>query len=310
MIAGVAAAAALLLLPAALNRVGRRLAPREWAWLCAIAIAAGAALVEAVLMLRAAPGVFAAVGLDAFARACSRVLGPLVAGGHGVTWAAAVAAVALPAAALAALGRARRVRRRLASDLWLGEREQIGGHPVVVLPCARPLAASFHYRERVIVVSRGLIQLLADDELAAVVRHEAAHLEHRHQRFQAVSVAARALLGRLPGVRRSLAALELAVERWADDVASGHCEGGRDAVRRSLLHLAGFGPVTGVAAFADPSTVAARLEALSAPPPPVPAMLHRLVYVPGAVAAAAATPLVSWAGQTTAVFALAGRCAL
>lgn len=310
MTAGVAAAAALLLLPAAMDQVGRRLAPREWAWLCAIAIAAGAALVEAVLVLRAAPGVFAAVGLDAFAQACSRVLGPLVAGGPGVTWAAAVAAVALPVTAFAALGRARRLRRRLASDLWLGERHRIAGHPVVVLPVARPLAASFHHRARVIVVSRGLSQLLSPDELAAVVRHEAAHLDHRHQRFQAVTVAARPLLGRLPGVRRSLAALELAVERWADDVASGYDEDGRDAVRRSLLRLAGIAPVTGVAAFADPSTVAARLDALSAPPPPVPAMLHPLVYVPGAVAAAVATPLLGWAGQTTAVLALAGRCAL
>ena len=311
MIAGLVAAVALLLLPAALDRVGRGLAPREWAWLCAVALGAGALLIEAVLLLRAAPGVLAAAGLDAFASACTRVLGPLVAGGATLTWAVSVLAAALPATGAVALWRGHRLRRRLAGDLWLGEQQQVAGRLVVVLPVSRPLAVSFHHPEPVIVVSRGIVDLLGGDELAAVVRHEAAHLDHRHQRFQTVRLAVAPLLGRLAGVRRSLAALDLAVERWADEVASGDGPEARDAVRRSLLRLTGIPAPSGVAAFADPATIAARIDALAAPAPAMSAALHPLVYLPGLAAVAIATPAVlRWTGQTAAVLALAGRCML
>jgi len=310
MIAALAAGFALLALPAALGRVGRRLAPSEWAWLCTVALAAGAGLVEAVLLLRATPGVLGAAGFDAFAAACSRVLGPLATGGPAVTWAAAAAAVALPAAAVLATARARRLRQRLAGDLWLGDEHVLAGHPVVVLPVGRPLALSFRAPKPTIVVSQGLIARLDADELAVVVDHEAAHLAHNHQRLQAVRVAVAPALGRLPVIRRSIAALDLAVERTADEAAAGPDRHRRDALRRSLLAVSGLAPApVGVAGFADAATLATRIDALEAPPAPLPPIARRLLYVPGLAAAAVAAPFIAdRVDRTVAVVAMAGRC--
>lgn len=310
MIAALAAAFALLALPAALGRVGRRLAPGEWAWLCAIAIGGGGVLIETVLVLRAAPGALAAAGFDAFAAACSRVLGPLVTGGPVVTWTAAAAAAALPAAAVVATVRARRLRQRLAGDLWLGDERELAGHAVVLLPVDRPIAISFRAPQAVIVLSQGLVDRLDNDELVAVVDHEAAHLAHRHQRLQAVRVAVAPTLGRLPIIRRSVAALDLALERSADEAAAGHDPNRRAALRRSLLALAGLAPVPGaVAGFADAETLAARVRALDEPPAPLAPFAHRLLYVPGVAASALAAPLVAdRVDRTVAVIAMAGRC--
>lgn len=310
MIAALAAGFALLALPAALARVGRRLAPGEWAWLCALAIAGGAALVEAVLVLRAAPGVLATAGFDAFAAACSRVLGPLVAGGPVLTWTAATVAVAFPATAVVATARAGRVRQRLAGDLWLGDERDLAGHTVVVLPANRPIAVSFRAPQPAIVVSQGLVDRLDPDELAVVLDHEAAHLAHRHHRLQAVRVALAPTFGRLPIIRRSIAALDLALERSADETAAGSDPRRRAALHRSLLTLTGLAPVPGaVAGFADAATVAARLDALNEPPAPLAPIAHRLLYVPGLAATAVAAPLVAdRVDRTVAVVAMAGRC--
>lgn len=309
MIAALAAAFTLLALPAALGRVGRHLAPGEWAWLCAIAIGGGAVLIETVLVLRAAPGALAAAGFDSFAAACSRVLGPLVTGGPVVTWTAAAAAAALPAAAAVATVRARSVRQRLAGDLWLGDERDLAGQAVVVLPADRPIAVSFRAPEPVVVVSQGLVDRLDNDELAAVVDHEAAHLAHRHQRLQVVRVAVAPTFGRLPIIRRSIAALDLALERAADEAAAGHDPNRRAALRRSLLTLTGLAPVPGVAGFADAETLAARLGALDEPPAPLAPIAHPLLYVPGLTAAALAALLVAdRIDRTVAVVAMARRC--
>lgn len=310
MIAALAAAFVLLALPAALGRVGQRLAPGEWAWLCAIAIGGGAVLIETVLVLRATPGALALAGFDSFAAACNRVLGPLVTGGPVVTWTTAAAAAALPAAAMVATVRARRLRQRLADGLWLGDERELAGHAVVLLPVDRPIAISFRTPQPVIVVSQGLVDRLDNDELAAVVDHEAAHLAHRHQRLQAVRVAVAPTVGRLPIIRRSIAALDLALERSADEAAAGHDPNRRAALRRSLLTLTGLAPVPGAAAgFADAETLAARVRALDEPPAPLAPFAHRLLYLPGVAASALAAPLVvNRLDRTVAVVAMAGRC--
>ena len=310
MIAALAAGLTLLALPAALARVGRRLAPGEWAWLCAAALGSGALLIEAVLLLRAAPGVLAVAGFDAFAAACSRVLGPLVAGGPLVTSIAAAAAAALPAAAVLAAVRTRRVRQRLAGELWLGDERNVAGHAVVVLPVERAIAVSFRAPYPVIVLSQGLLDGLAPDELAVVIDHEAAHLDHRHQRLQAVRVALAPMVGRLPVIRRSLAALDLALERWADETAAGCEPTRRDLLRRALLNLTGLAPSSaGVAGFADAATLAARLDALDTPPAPLATITHPLLYAPGIAIAGLALPLVAdRIDRTVAVVGMAGRC--
>lgn len=310
MIVVLAAGFALLALPAAFGNVGRRLAPGEWARLCGLALGGGAALVETALVLRSAPGVLAAIGFDAFAAACTRVLGPLLSGGPVLTWTAAVTAAALPATGLVATVRARRVRRRLAGDLWLGEERELAGHAVVVLPVDRPVAVSVQAPCPAIIVSQGLLDRLAFDELTVVLAHEAAHLVHRHQRLQAVRVAVAPTFGRLPVIRRSIAAFDLAIERTADETAAGDDPTRRAALRRSLLTLAGIPPVsTAVTGLADAATLADRLDALERPPAPLAPAAHQLLYVPGLAAITLAAPLVAdRIDRTVAVVAMAGRC--
>lgn len=308
MVAGVL----LLVLPGAFDRRGRQLAPQEWTKLTAIALAGGLALLELVLVLRAAPTALRAVGVDWLADACERVLRPLVAGGSTAGWLSAVAAVALPAAALSSWHRSRRLRRRLLAELWLGEERQISGYGVVVLPISRPLAACVEHADaRAILVSDALLRALDETELAAVLAHEAAHLRHRHQRLLSLAAAAEGVLGWLSPVARTTAALRLAVERWADEDAAAAAPGGRRAVRDSLLVLAGVAPLAGAAAFSDPSTIAARVLALDAPVPPPRPFHHVLLYMPGTVAGAAAAPaLVTWGGHVHMVLAMSGRCAI
>lgn len=312
LLAVLGAAVILLALPGALDRFGRRLRPQEWAWLSTIGLGGGFVLLEAVLLLRAAPTLLRAGGVVWLATACERVLRPLVAGGPVVGWAAALGALALPAAAAVHWRRGRRLRARLAGDLWLGERRAIGGHPVIVLPIARPLALSFeHDGELAIVVSDGLVRVLDDAQVEAVVRHEAAHLDHAHQRLLTVAGAAVAVLGWLPPVARTAGAVRLAVERWADEEAAASAAGGSRAVRDSLLVLADVGPIACVAAFTDAATIAARVAALETPSSPPPAGQHLLLYVPGSVAGVVAAPaLVTWAGHVHMVLAMSGRCSL
>jgi len=204
------------------------------------------------------------------------------------------------------------VRRRVASELWLGERTVIAGHEVVVLPIGRPFAVSFATAasDETVVVSGGLLECLDERQAAAVVRHEVAHLRLRHQRLLAVAAVVEGVVGWLPPVARSVGALHLAVERAADEEASSAAPGARHDVRESLLILAGLSSVSGVAAFADARTVAARIAALAASPAPPGAGLHTLVYTPGTAAGLVAAPaLLSWGGHLRMVVAMAGRCA-
>lgn len=312
LLAVVGAAAALVALPGALDRFGRRLRPWEWGWLSTIGLGGGLVLLEAVLLLRAAPTLLRAGGVVWLATACERVLQPLVAGGPVVGWAAALGAVALPASAAVHWRRGRRLRARLAGDLWLGERRVIGGHPVVVLPIARPMALSFeHHGAPSIIVSDGLLRVLDDAQVEAVVRHEAAHLRHAHQRLLTVAAVAEGVLGWLPPVARTAGAVRLAVERWADEEAAASAAGGRHAVRDSLLVLADVDPLAGVAAFTDAATIVARVAALESPSPPPLVRQHLLLYVPGSVAGAVAAPaLVTWGGHVHMVLAMSGRCSI
>lgn len=304
-------AGVLLALPGLTQRLGRRLAPAEWARLCAVALGGGLALTELALVMRAAPASLRAVGAGGLAAACERVVSPLLSGGPLVTGLAAAAASGLPVAAGVTCGRLRRTRRRIARELWLGERRVVAGHEVVVVPVRRPFAASFEQGRgaEVVVVSTGLFDVLGPVHIEAVVRHEAAHLRHRHQRLLTLAAVSERVLGRVPGVAASAAALRLAVERWADELAARPSAAARRAVRDSLLVLAGA--VEGVASFGDALTVAARVDALDRPEPPPPLGHHVLLYVPGSLSGLLAAPAVlDWTARARAALAASAHCSI
>jgi hypothetical protein len=87
---------------------------------------------------------------------------------------------------------------------------------VSVVPQAPGGAFAFGGTQRRIVVAAPLLERLTPAQRTALLAHERAHLRHRHDvytRLARLSVAANPLLIRLAG------AVDLAVERWADEVA-------------------------------------------------------------------------------------------
>ncbi len=304
------AAVTLLALPGATARWGRRLKPSEWSQLCVAALVVGSLLLEVSLVLRAAPTVLRVAGVDALASACARLLGPLTVGGDGLGWSAALAAALLPLTAAITSRRLHAARRRVASEVWLGERKQIAGQMVVVLPLDRPLALSFDRPEPTIVVSEGLVSTLDAHEVDAVIRHELAHLVHRHQYLRYLVAVLTAGIGWFPPVRASTAAMHLSLERWADEDAAGTCPARRLAVRDALLHLVLLDDAPlGTVAFSSADTVVVRVDALDVLPSPPSRVKHALLYLPCAGASVVAIPaLLTWTAQANTVFAMAGRC--
>jgi hypothetical protein len=271
----------LLLVPAFARPIGRRLPPAEWAKTAAGLLAAGALVVEVSLAIQATPTVLRAAGLSHVADLCEHALRTLTPGGTPVGVGAAMAAVVLPVLTSRALLRARRARRTIRVDPEVGWHGQVHGHDLVVLPTGEPVAFSTGGRPGQVVVSRGLIQVLTDDQLAAVLRHEVAHVRHGHQRYLLLARAIEWSLGRLPFVRRGTAAVCCAVERWADEEAAGGGATGRASVQAALLRVAQVRAAPEVAAFTSPGTLLERLEALDTDPAGGLAVVRRsFVYLP------------------------------
>jgi beta-lactamase regulating signal transducer with metallopeptidase domain len=267
----------LLGLPACARPLGRRLPPAEWARACAGLLAAGAVVVEASLTIQAAPTMLRMAGLEDIAEMCEHI----APGGAPVGIAAAVAALVIALlAGRAALGVRRRHRMaRVAQEI--GWQSRLGGHRLVVLPSEELVAFSTAGRPGQVVMSHGLITALSDDELAAVLRHEVAHVQHRHQRYLLLARVVERSLGLLPMVRRGVGALRCAVERWADEAAAGPRSSNRASVHAALLRVAELAAMPDIAAFTTPETVAERLEALRTAPARGLAVGRRLlVYLP------------------------------
>ncbi len=261
----VAAGAASLLLPAFGVRSRRQLHPAEWARLTAGAIRLGRWSIAVGLFLTAAPTVFAALGVDAAADACHRLLGPMLPGGPTTAWASGVAFAALTVRTGAIRLDAGRELRRAHVEPWLGHHEMLGDTDVVVLPTDEVVAYAAPAVTQQVVVSDGLAGALTDDELSAVIRHEQAHLQNGHDRCLLLAAVVEGTLGWFPGVRRSTQELRLSLERWADEAAADR-PGAREQVRRALLKTAET-LATAVPAFTAASTLLARLDALGTPPP-------------------------------------------
>lgn len=131
--------------------------------------------------------------------------------------AGAVLHAASVAAELRRRGRAtRRTARRLRAR---GEPRLLHGHAVLVTEDPRPFALTLPRRHGGIVVSTGTLDLLAPDELAAVLAHEEAHLRQRHHLVTAVVAALSRRLRWVPLIAAAEAALGHYLEIAADDAA-------------------------------------------------------------------------------------------
>lgn len=299
----------LLALPGAIRRFGRRLDPAEWSGLCLGALVTGAIAVEVAAVLYGLPVVLRALGVTGLADACERTFDVLLHGDANLAWLAVGLAVWLPVAAARGALRARRLHAAVRDGVPTGEGvASCGGYELVVVPTEVPVAVALDGREPLVVISEGVRARLSAPELDAVVRHEAAHLKHGHQRYLLVAEALERLI-LVPGLRRSTAALRVGLERWADEAAAAEPGCSRRAVRQALLGMTTveLGPAIGH--FSAAEAVLERLDALDREPLTPPLGYHAAVYVPGlAITAAAVVGVGGWTSQVDHVLALAGTC--
>lgn len=234
----------LVALPAAalpLVRTTRR--PQAWARVLAVSLGAGFVLVEVSLIHAALPLAFTLAGLDQLAEACRTL------GGHLFGGAVPFNTFAAGLAILVGFGAVRGVVQnvRTNSELRRGSRRgistPIAGHQAVVLPLQHSWAVAVpgdHPPQ--VLLSPNLISALEHRELGALVRHEMAHLRHHHVRYLLLGTVAIEGLWFIPGRKRAARALRLALERWADESASGTSNEDRTQVVSALHKLASLAP--------------------------------------------------------------------
>nr|WP_223186357.1 M56 family metallopeptidase [Streptomyces sp. CBMA29] len=129
-------------------------------------------------------------------------------------------------------------------------------------------------RHRRIVVSTGMLRSLSAVQRRALLAHETSHLRHRHHRYVQL---ARLAAAANPLVRPVSRAVDLAVERWADENAAVEV-GDRRTVAHALaaaaLASAAPGPAPPAGSLGGARTgVADRVGFLLRPP-----VRHRLAY--------------------------------
>ena len=302
-------ALALLLVPGVAARWGRQLPPAEWARLATTAVLGGAVMFEVSLLLLAAPTVARAAGTTPLASICHHLMGTLAPGGPVMGWIAAAAAAWLGVRAFLSIVRSRRTTHVARSLSGAGSCHRRQGVETIVVPAQHPMAVSVPGRRPIVLLTSGLVRALSEREVTAVVRHEEAHIRHRHHRYIAALATIEAALGGVPFVRTSVSGVRLALERWADEEAAGSDPQTRADVRSALLRTAeAMVAAPSVAAFSTPGMVAERVKALEAPAGHA-SRQPGLLY--GLMAAGAAAVLVSlggWVGQVHVVATLSGLC--
>lgn len=147
--------------------------------------------------------------------------------------------------------RRRRSRHRTVVDL-LGEcPDQMDG--VRVLQVAEPLAYCLPGMRGRVVLSQGTLSRLSGHELAAILRHERAHLRARHDLVLEAFTAVHTAFPRFVRSRNALHAVGLLIELLADDAAVRVT--GPRPLARALVSCAWGQTPAGAMAAGGPSTV-------------------------------------------------------
>jgi len=158
--------------------------------------------------------------------------------------------------------RRRRAHHRMMVDLLGEHRRELGA--VRVLNVAEPLAYCLPgMRSSRVVLSRGTMSTLSEPELAAILRHERAHLRARHDLVLEAFTAAHTAFPRFVRSRSALDGVRLLVELLADDAAV-RVAGPRPLARALVACACGPTPA-GALAAGGPTTVI-RVRRLSGPP--------------------------------------------
>ncbi len=163
------------------------------------------------------------------------------------------------------------------------------GHDLPVAYCLPGL------RPRV-VVSSGALRALSSDEVDAVLAHEQAHLDQRHDLVVLPFIALDGTFPALPALRTAAGEVELLVEMLADDRAARSHD--RATLARALYKI-GCGAVPAGGLAAGGPQVLLRASRLLDPPPPLPSGRAGLAVL--AAAAVLSLPLLGvllpvWSG--------------
>ena len=162
-------------------------------------------------------------------------------------------------ARVAVANRRRRAHHRMVVDLVGVGHEAALCQPCIrtrdlrILDVAQPLAYCLPGVRSRVVVSEGTLNTLADDEVAAILTHERAHLRARHDLVLEAFTAAHAAFPRLVRSANALRAVQLLVELLADDAAVRAA--GRTPLARALVACASGRAPSGALAVGGPSTV-------------------------------------------------------
>ncbi|MFF5791321.1 M56 family metallopeptidase [Paeniglutamicibacter sp. NPDC012692] len=153
----------------------------------------------------------------------------------------------------------------------------------------------------VTVLSRGLVQKLSPDELRAVMAHERAHLDQRHDLLLLAFTSWNDALPWLPTSRLALAAVHELVEMLADDAALREVQS--PTLLRALLTVAtgalgdqggkhAAAPPTGTPGGPTEELSSRRLRRLLTPQPPLNSALRNLIIATAIILFAVPTTLL------------------
>lgn len=225
-------------------------------------------------LLVAVPPAALATGLEGIVVACTRALAGLGAPNETLAviglLATAVLVARLVISLIVTFAGARRWRRRhLAALLPLARQDARDGWTLV--DHLTPAVYCLPGRPGKVVVTSAAIDALTADELAAVLRHERAHLRGRHHLLVTLAVAFHRALPGLPMADAAETEIRRLVEHLADDRASERH--GRQAVATAIVQLAGRTPRHALGAGTGAVERVRRMLA----PPARPRVLHRLV---------------------------------
>lgn len=201
---------------------------------------------------------------------------------------AALLGIHLVLTLIRATWRITRQRARHRHILSLLSQKSTANPGTLVLDHETPIAYCLpSFAGSVTVLSRGLVQRLNEDELQAVLAHEKAHLEQRHDLLLLAFASWNDALPWLPTAKHSLAAVQELVEMLADDAALRVVTA--PVLLRALLTVAtgalGEPAERGPAALPTAGTGGAPTEELSShrlrrllrPQPPLSTMVRSLI---------------------------------
>lgn len=160
---------------------------------------------------------------------------------------------------------AARHRARHRAVLMLAGSSQ-AGVDAVVLDCVEPALYCIPGRRERIVVTTGALALLDDDQLAAALAHERAHLRQRHDLVIAYALGLARAFARIQLFRDAVTETSRLVELLADDVAARATD--RLTLADALLTLSSGQPAP-ASALAATGASATRVQRLIEPPRPL-----------------------------------------